>query len=99
MRTVFPDAGFGPRADRLADWRWRLSVTARTASGATVDVRADAEGHPGYLATARMMGEAGLLLAEPGATPSVAGFLTPSTALGTGSAERFDSARLVFTVA
>ena len=61
-----------------------------------VDV--DADGHPGYLATARMLGEAGLLLAEPGATPERAGCLTPATALGTGSLERFERARLRFSV-
>lgn len=99
MRRVLPGAGFGPRADRLEDWRWRVVVNALTASGASVEARADAEGHPGYLATARMIGEAGLLLAEPGATPSRAGFLTPATALGTASAERFASARLRFGVA
>ena len=62
-----------------------------------VDV--DADGHPGYLATARMLGEAGLLLAEPGATPERAGCLTPATALGTGSVERFERARVRFSVA
>ena len=51
----------------------------------TVRVDVDADGHPGYLATARMLGEAGLLLAEPGATPDRAGCLTPATALGTES--------------
>jgi len=61
-------------------------------------VRAD-EGHPGYLATARMLGEAGLLLAEPGATPERAGSLTPATALGTDSLDRFEHARARFTVA
>ncbi len=53
---------------------------------------------PGYLATARMLGEAGLLLAEPGATPERAGCLTPATALGTGSVERFERARVRFSV-
>jgi short subunit dehydrogenase-like uncharacterized protein len=44
-----------------------------------------------------MMGEAGLLLAEPGATPEGAGYLTPATALGTGSVERFARAGLRFS--
>jgi short subunit dehydrogenase-like uncharacterized protein len=64
-----------------------------------VHTEGDAEGHPGYLATARMLGEAGLLLAEPGATPERAGCLTPATALGTGSIERFEHARMRFAVA
>lgn len=99
MRRIFPDAGFGPPADRLADWGWRVAVRGRTDGGNVVDVTADADGHPGYLATARMMGEAGLLLAEPGATPDRAGFLTPATALGTASVERFARAGLRFSVA
>ena len=61
-------------------------------------VRVDAEGHPGYLATARMLGEAGLLLAEEAATPQRAGCLTPATALGTASAPRFERARVRFGV-
>jgi short subunit dehydrogenase-like uncharacterized protein len=45
-----------------------------------------------------MMGEAGLLLAEAGATPERAGCLTPATALGTDSVERFERARVRFSV-
>jgi short subunit dehydrogenase-like uncharacterized protein len=45
-----------------------------------------------------MIGEAGLLLAEPGATPERSGCLTPATALGTGSVDRFERARLRFSV-
>ena len=55
-------------------------------------------GIPGYLATARMLGEAGLMLAEPGLTPDRAGCLTPATALGTESLARFERARLRFSV-
>lgn len=99
MRRGLPDSGFGPRPDRLEDWRWRVSVTGRTASGESVSVSADAEGHPGYLATARMLGEAGLMLADPAASSDRSGCLTPAIALGTGAIERFEHARLRFTVA
>jgi short subunit dehydrogenase-like uncharacterized protein len=75
-----------------------MSVEAHTGGGNEVRVEVDAEGHPGYLATARMLGEAGLLLAEAGATPERAGCLTPATALGTGSAGRFERARVRFSV-
>ena len=98
MRKLFPDSGFGPAADRLEAWRWRMMVQATTVGGNVVTAAADADGHPGYLATSRMMGEAGLLLAEPGATPDRAGYLTPATALGTGSVERFTRAGLRFSV-
>jgi short subunit dehydrogenase-like uncharacterized protein len=74
-------------------------VLARTTAGNELRVEVDADGHPGYLATARMLGEAGLLLAEPGATPERAGCLTPAIALGAASAPRFERARLRFSVA
>lgn len=98
MRKLFPDSGFGPAADRVEAWRWRMDVQATTTGGHLVTATVDADGHPGYLATSRMMGEAGLLLAEPGATPERTGYLTPATALGTGSVERFNRAGLRFSV-
>jgi short subunit dehydrogenase-like uncharacterized protein len=98
LGRILPSSGFGPAADRLESWKWHMSLVGRTASGNAVRVEVDAEGHPGYLATARMLGEAGLLLAEPGLTPERSGCLTPATALGTDSVERFERARLRFSV-
>jgi len=98
LSAILPSSGFGPAADRMEGWRWRMSVQARTAQGREVGVEVDADGHPGYLATARMLGEAGLLLAGPDATPKRAGCLTPATALGTACVERFDRARVRFSV-
>ncbi len=98
MRRVLPSSGFGPAADRLDEFAWRMDVTARTDGGNVVEVQVEGEGHPGYLTTATLMGEAGLLLAEEGATPDGAGCLTPSTALGTAGIDRFDRAGLSFSV-
>jgi short subunit dehydrogenase-like uncharacterized protein len=98
LRAVLPAAGFGPAADRLEDWRWRMSVAARTVGGRELVVQVEADGHPGYLATARMLGEAGLILAEPDLAPGRAGCLTPAAALGTACLERFERARLRFSV-
>lgn len=98
LRRVLPASGYGPRPDRLDGWRWTLTATGTTTSGREVVVTVDAEGHPGYLATSRMLGETGLLLAEDGATPAVAGHLTPSAALGTAGAARFDHAHVRFRV-
>lgn len=98
LTKLLPSSGFGPAADRLEAWKWRMSVEARTTGGHQARVEVDAEGHPGYLATARMLGEAGLLLAETDATPKRAGCLTPATALGTDCVERFERARLRFSV-
>ena len=99
LTKILPDSGFGPSGARLERWSWRMTVAARTTGGKDVRVNVDADGHPGYLATARMLGEAGLMLAEPGLTPDRAGCLTPATALGTESLARFERARLRFSVA
>jgi short subunit dehydrogenase-like uncharacterized protein len=99
LSKVLPGSGFGPSGERLENWTWHMTVAARTTGGRDVRVDVDADGHPGYLATARMLGEAGLMLAEPGLTPERAGCLTPATALGTESLDRFERARLRFSVA
>jgi short subunit dehydrogenase-like uncharacterized protein len=98
LEKVLPASGFGPSGERMERWRWRMTLDARTVAGRRLSVSVDAEGHPGYLATARMLGEAGLILAEPGATPDRAGCLTPAIALGTASARRFERARVRFAV-
>ena len=98
LGRVLPKSGFGPAADRLEAWKWRMSLTARATGGGVVRADVDADGHPGYLATARMIGEAGLLLAQPEATSDRSGCLTPATALGTECIERFERARVRFSV-
>ena len=98
LAKVLPGSGFGPSPDRIEQWRWRMDIDAATTSGETIHVGIDADGHPGYLATARMMGEAGLILADDSAATKGAGCLTPSAALGVESAGRFDAAGLRFSV-
>jgi short subunit dehydrogenase-like uncharacterized protein len=98
MRRFLPSSGFGPAGERLEDWTWRLAVNARTAAGHHVRIDVDADGHPGYLTTSRMLGEAGLLLAEDGATPAGGGCLTPAAALGTANLDRFGRAGLRFGI-
>jgi short subunit dehydrogenase-like uncharacterized protein len=99
LSRVLPSSGFGPSGERLERWSWRMSIEGKTAGAHNVRVNIVADGHPGYLATARMMGEAGLLLSEAGATPDRAGCLTPATALGTGCIKRFERAQVRFSVA
>jgi short subunit dehydrogenase-like uncharacterized protein len=100
MRSVLPDSGFGPTTeDRLEGWHWRMAITGTAAGGESVEVAVDADGHPGYLATARMLGEAGLMLADDGATPDLAGCVTPAQAIGTAEIGRFERAHLRFSVA
>ena len=98
LRRVLPGSGFGPSGDLLDRWTWQVAVDARTAGGHYVRVNLKADGHPGYLTTAKMLGEAGLLLSENGATPERGGCLTPATALGTANLDRFGLAGVRFTV-
>ncbi|HEX7058712.1 MAG TPA: saccharopine dehydrogenase NADP-binding domain-containing protein [Solirubrobacterales bacterium] len=98
MRKLLPSSGFGPQGEALEGWSWQVAVNAETTGGHFVRVSVDADGHPGYLSTARMLGEAGLLLAEEGATPERGGCLTPATALGTGCLDRFGRADVRFSV-
>jgi short subunit dehydrogenase-like uncharacterized protein len=98
LRRVLPPSGFGPTGERMKDWTWQVAVDARTAGGHYVRVDVDADGHPGYLTTSRMFGEAGLMLAEDGATPELYGCLTPAAALGTGNLDHFGHAGLRFAV-
>jgi short subunit dehydrogenase-like uncharacterized protein len=98
MGAVMPASGFGPRPDRLDAWTWSMTVHARTTGGQILRGRVSGSGHVGYLATARMIGETGLLLSEDGATPHAAGCLPPSLALGTVNLSRFTPARLLFDI-
>jgi short subunit dehydrogenase-like uncharacterized protein len=98
LSRIGPASGYGPSGDRLAGWRWTMSVHARTTGGRELDAHVEGDGHPGYLATARLLGEAGMLLGEDGATPEQAGCLTPAAALGSGCVERFKRAGVRFSV-
>jgi short subunit dehydrogenase-like uncharacterized protein len=98
LARVAPQSGFGPTGERLEGWHWTMKVQARTIGAGAVSVDVDADGHPGYLATARMLGEAGMLLAEDGSTPSSAGCLTPAIALGSDCAPRLRDAGVRISV-
>jgi short subunit dehydrogenase-like uncharacterized protein len=94
-RRLGPKPGDGPDPDTLDAWRYRLDVRAECVDGTTADVAVTAVGHPGYKSTATMVGEAGLILADPSApVPAVAGFQTPATALGLEVLDRFEAAGL-----
>lgn len=97
-RKILPASGFGPAGAKLDQWSWHLTADARTPGCHYVRVDVQAEGHPGYLTTAKLLGEVGLLLAERGGAPERAGCLTPATAIGTAGLERFERAGARFSV-
>ncbi len=98
LARLAPPSGYGPAADRMDAWSWEMTTYARTTGGHELEVHIDADGHPGYLTTARMLGELGILLAEDGATPPSAGCLTPAAALGTACLDRFERAGVRFSL-
>jgi short subunit dehydrogenase-like uncharacterized protein len=99
LTRALPGSGYGPAPERLQPWRWQMAIRARTSTDQNMRVEINAEGHPGYCTTPRMLGETGLLLSEVGSTPDRSGCLTPSVALGTRSAGRFARAGLRFSLA
>ncbi|GAA2026491.1 saccharopine dehydrogenase NADP-binding domain-containing protein [Pseudokineococcus marinus] len=77
-----PGSGSGPRGDVLEGWTWSVRAEALTRSGARGTALLEGTGHPGYLATARMVAEVGLLLARTAEDPPRTGHLTPALAVG-----------------
>jgi len=98
LGAIGPAAGSGPDEERMQHWHWEMVVRAQTTAGNVVHTRLDADGHPGYLSTARMVGEAGVQLASAGATTDAVGCLTPAAALGTACTPAFASAGVRFSV-
>ncbi|TMK95517.1 MAG: hypothetical protein E6G34_14725 [Actinobacteria bacterium] len=98
LGKIVPASGFGPTAERLEGWRWTMSVRARTTSGRECSARAEGDGHPGYLSTARMLGEAGIVLSREGPALQGGGCLTPAIALGSASTERLERAGVRFSL-
>jgi short subunit dehydrogenase-like uncharacterized protein len=98
LERTLPGAGFGPATDRLDKFAWTITLHATSTGGHPIRVEVEGDGHPGYLTTATALGEAGALLAEPGATPTAGGCLSPAVALGTACAPRFAAAGLRFRV-
>ena len=98
LSRMLPESGFGPSPDRLEDWSWTMRIEAATTGEHRITVGVEARGHPGYLTTAKMLGEAGLILSSRQPVPDAYGCMTPAAALGTESIPRFERAGLRITV-
>ena len=55
MERLGPGSGFGPTGERMQHWRWQMTADALTEGGRHLHGLIDADGHPGYLATARLL--------------------------------------------
>ncbi|QSG10391.1 saccharopine dehydrogenase family protein [Halapricum desulfuricans] len=103
IRTyVFPDPGEGPTSEETDQGYFTIRVLGRgTADGNrfTVEAEFGADWGPGYGATARMLGEAGMCLYEDDTdSPLSGGVLTPAAAIGTPLADRLRAVGFTATV-
>ncbi|QSG13341.1 Saccharopine dehydrogenase [Halapricum desulfuricans] len=103
IRTyVFPDPGEGPTSEETDQGYFTIRVLGRgTADGNrfTVEAEFGADWGPGYGATARMLGEAGMCLHEDDTdSPLSGGVLTPAAAIGTPLADRLRAVGFTATV-
>jgi len=97
LDRVLPAPGSGPSAaTRAAGW-FRSELHAVASGGRRFRAVVAGSGDPGYAATAVMLGESALCLAED-ATGDRAGSLTPATAMGTALVERLRKAGHTYDV-
>ena len=101
-RFVFPDPGEGPTSEEAENGHFTVRVLGRgtaTDGPFTVEAEFGADRDPGYGATARMLGEAGMcLLRDETESPLPGGVLTPASGIGEPLAERLGDVGFTVTV-
>jgi len=97
QRFVLPAPGQGPDAVKRANGFFDLAFRGRTLRGDTIHTRVQGDRDPGYGATSRMFGQAGLCLAQDLATDTPGGFWTPASLMAEPLQQRLERhAGLVF---
>ncbi len=93
LDRLLPSPGDGPSEELQARGRFDVTLSAKTEQGGPLQLQINADGDPGYRATAVMLSEAGLSLAFDGdRLPPAAGVLTPATGIGEPLIERLEAA-------
>lgn len=83
LDRMLPKPGEGPSEEARRKGRFRMRAHATTSTGARYLATVAAQGDPGYAATAVMLGQSALCLAQDQILlPDTAGVLTPATAMG-----------------
>jgi short subunit dehydrogenase-like uncharacterized protein len=93
--TILPAPGQGPSRKTVEEGYFRLRLSARRQGRALGHVDVTGEGDPGYGATACMLAESALCLAQDD-LDSPGGVLTPSTAMGHALVKRLNETRVRF---
>lgn len=91
MTQMLPEPGEGPDRNARETGHFQIQLLGRhpDRSSANLRLRIRAERDPGYGATARMLGEAAVCLAQDGLS-SPGGVLTPAVAMGDALIDRLD---------
>ena len=97
LDRVLPDPGEGPSEKTREKGFFNIDIHTTTSSGKRLRCEIRAPGDPGYKATAVMLGESALCLAQDD-LPEKAGVLTPATAMGGALAERLKAAGHTYRV-
>ena len=92
MTTLLPSPGQGPdqAAREAGHFQIQLLGLHPDRAASNLQLRIRGEQDPGYGATARMLGEAAVCLAQDGLS-SPGGVLTPAVAMGDALIDRLDS--------
>lgn len=99
LDRVLPAPGSGPDQESRENGWFSVRLHARTTTGRLLQAKVSATGDPGYVATARMLGESALaLVLDRDRLPDRAGVLTPATALGEVLVERLRLAGMTLQV-
>jgi short subunit dehydrogenase-like uncharacterized protein len=107
LDRALPAPGEGPDEASRARGYFRMTAYAQTTTGARYVATVAAQGHPGYAATAVMLGESALALAlgptpsgpVAGGQPAGGGVLTPATGIGATLVDRLRLAGFELSVA
>ena len=91
LDRVLPDPGEGPSEQARESGFFNIDIHTTTSDGTHLRCEIRAPGDPGYKATAVMLGESALSLAQDD-LPEGGGVLTPATAMGTKLADRLRAA-------
>jgi len=97
-KTLIPKSGEGPSQTSQEQGFYDLRFLGVTRDGETLEVKVLGDRDPGYGSTAKMLGQAGLCLAEDFATANKpGGFWTPASLFGDALIERLvEAAGLTF---
>jgi short subunit dehydrogenase-like uncharacterized protein len=99
LDRLLPDPGEGPKEEMVRNGFFNIEIHAHTPAGEHWVCHVEAEGDPGYGATAVMLGESALCLGLDGdRLPVRAGVLTPATAMGRRLADRLRDAGQTYEV-